>query len=622
MNPQTILKQYFGYDDFREGQRELIDCILKRGDVLGIMPTGAGKSICYQVPALMLKGITIVISPLISLMKDQVYSLTQAGVPAAYINSSLSESQIVGTFKNAGHGSYKIIYIAPERLDTPLFLNFIANADIALVAVDEAHCVSQWGQDFRPGYLNIAPFIAKLKKRPVLCAFTATATSEVKDDILCILGLVNPRLLVTGFDRKNLYFAVKHVKKKKNEVLNYVKEHENQCGIIYCSTRNNVEEVYELLCKNGIPAARYHAGMSNAERTENQEDFIYDVKMVMVATNAFGMGIDKSNVRYVLHYNMPQSMENYYQEAGRAGRDGENSECMLFYEPRDVHINKYLIENKESKKELTSEEEYAIRERDYKRLREMTFYCTTKECLRNYILKYFGERTGADCNNCSNCLTDYEKTDVTDLSRKIINCVYELRQRFGINIVVGVLRGSKAARILNNGFDKLRTYGTLTEYAESSLRQIIDALIQENMLIQTDSQYPVLQLGADYLKLKDEANRVYIKSEIRHAKETAKAAGEKKSILTEKGYALFEKLRHLRMELARKENVPPYIVFSDKTLTDMCIKLPFTPEEMLAVNGVGQNKKEKYGLAFSELIYHVTGGSRDGYSWTESNSPE
>lgn len=620
MSPQMILKQYFGYDDFREGQRELIDWILEGGDVLGIMPTGAGKSICYQVPALMFSGITVVISPLISLMKDQVYSLSQAGISAAYINSSLSDAQIYRTFKNARLGKYKILYIAPERLDTSLFLEFIAYADISLVAVDEAHCVSQWGQDFRPSYLNIAPFVAQLQKRPVLCAFTATATSEVKDDILCILGLRQPKLLITGFDRKNLYFAVKHVKKKKQEILGYVKEHRDQCGIIYCSTRNNVDEVYQMLCENGIDAARYHAGMSKEERTKSQEEFIYDVETVMVATNAFGMGIDKSNVRYVLHYNMPQSMENYYQEAGRAGRDGENSECILFYEPRDVHINKFLIENKESKKELTEEEEAAIRERDYKRLREMTFYCTTKECLRNFILKYFGERTGADCNNCSNCLTDYEKTDVTELSRKILNCVYELRQRFGINIVIGVLRGSKAARILENGFDKYRTYGTLTEYAESSLRQIIDALIQENMLIQTEDQYPVLRLGADYLKLKDEANRIYIRSEVRRAKEVAKPVDGKKSILTNKGYALFEKLRLLRMEIAKEENIPPYIVFSDKTLSDMCRKLPFTPEEMLSVTGVGQNKKEKYGRRFSELILQVTGGDREGYSWTEPNS--
>ncbi len=619
MNPEMILKQYFGYDDFRKGQRELIDCILEGKDVLGIMPTGAGKSICYQVPALMFSGITIVISPLISLMKDQVYSLSQAGIPAAYINSSLSDMEIYKTFEYARQGSYKILYIAPERLDTPLFLDFIAYADISLVAVDEAHCVSQWGQDFRPSYLNIAAFVTQLQKRPVLCAFTATATSEVKDDILCILGLNCPKLFITGFDRKNLYFAVKHVKKKKEEILHYIKEHRNQCGIVYCSTRNNVDEVYELLCQNGIGAARYHAGMSKEERTESQEEFIYDIKMVMVATNAFGMGIDKSNVRYVLHYNMPQSMENYYQEAGRAGRDGENSECILFYEPRDVHINKFLIENKESKKELTKEEEEAIRERDYKRLREMTFYCTTKECLRNFILKYFGERTGADCGNCSNCLMDYKKTDVTELSRKILNCVYELKQHFGINIVIGVLRGSKAARILENGFDRYRTYGTLAEYAESSLRQIIDVLLQEKMLIQTDDSYPVLRLGTDYLKLKEETNRIYIKNEIRRTKEVAKEISEKKSVLTSKGYTLFEKLRLLRIEIAKEENIPPYIVFSDKTLNDMCIKLPFTPEEMLAVTGVGQNKKEKYGERFSELILQVTGGDREGYSWTESN---
>jgi len=618
MEPQTILKQYFGYEDFREGQRELIDCILAGGDVLGIMPTGAGKSICYQVPALMLSGITIVISPLISLMKDQVYSLTQAGISAAYINSSLSESEISAAFENACHNQYKIIYIAPERLDTALFLNFISQADISLVAVDEAHCVSQWGQDFRPSYLNIAPFVAQLKKRPVLCAFTATATREVKDDILCILGLNDPKLLVTGFDRKNLYFAVRHVKKKKQETLNYIKEHVNQCGIIYCSTRNNVDEIYELLCENGISAARYHAGMSQEERAKSQEDFIYDRVAVMVATNAFGMGIDKSNVRYVLHYNMPQSMENYYQEAGRAGRDGENSECMLFYEPRDFHINKFLIEKKESKKELTEEEENAIRERDYKRLREMTFYCTTKECLRNYILKYFGERTGANCNNCSNCLTDYEKTDVTDLSKKILNCVYELHQRFGINIVVGVLRGSRAGKILNNGFDKLRTYGILADYAESTLRRIIDTLLQESLLIQTDDPYPVLHLGTDYLKLRDESNRVYIKSEIHRVNESEKIAAKKKSRLTEKGFDLFEKLRALRMTLAKEENVPPYIVFSDKTLTEMCVKLPFTPEEMLVVSGVGQNKKEKYGKQFAELIYQVTGGNREGYSFQEA----
>lgn len=621
MHSQSVLKQYFGYDDFREGQEELINSILSGRDVLGIMPTGAGKSICYQVPALIFSGITIVISPLISLMKDQVYSLNQAGIHAAYINSSLTENQICRAFENAGKGAYKIIYIAPERLDTPMFMDFISYADISMVAVDEAHCVSQWGQDFRPGYLNIAPFVERLEKRPVLCAFTATATTEIKDDIMCILGLDNPKVMVTGFDRKNLYFAVKHAKDKKAETLKYVKERENKCGIIYCSTRNNVEEVYGLLCENGIPAAKYHAGMSNNERSESQESFIYDVKNVMVATNAFGMGIDKSNVRYVLHFNMPQSMENYYQEAGRAGRDGEDAECMLLYAPKDVVTNKFLIENKESKKELTSDEEEAIRERDLKRLRDMTFYCTTKECLRNYILKYFGDRTGGDCGNCSNCLTEYEKTDVTEISKKIINCVYELRQRFGINVVLGVLRGSKASRIVENGFDKLKSYNTLADFAESSLRQVIDTLLQENLLVQTDDKYPVLRLGTEYGKLKDDVNRVYIKSEVRKSKEARKSAGSmSKSTLTDKGYVLFDKLRSLRREIAAEEHVPPYIVFSDKTLVDMCVKLPVTSDEMLEVSGVGMSKNEKYGERFAKVIAEETGGHTDGFSIAVSNS--
>lgn len=605
----ATLKKYFGYEDFREGQEELIDCILSGRDVLGIMPTGAGKSICYQVPALMLDGITVVISPLISLMKDQVTSLNQAGVHAAYINSSLTENQINKAFDNAENGVYKIIYIAPERLDTPRFLHFVENGDISLVAVDEAHCVSQWGQDFRPGYLNIAPFVERLQKRPVLCAFTATATKEVKEDILCILGLCDPYTRITGFDRKNLYFAVKHVKDKRTETLRYVREHEGQCGIIYCATRGSVEEVYEMLRGEGIAAARYHAGMGSAERTQNQEDFIYDIKTVMVATNAFGMGIDKSNVRYVLHYNMPQSMENYYQEAGRAGRDGENAECMLFYAPKDVVTNKFLIENKESKKELTNEETAAIRERDIKRLRDMTYYCATKDCLRNYILRYFGEKVHGECGNCSNCLTEYEQHDITEIARKIVNAVYELHQRFGINIVIGVLRGSRAARIMENHFDGLKTYGSLTQYAESTLRQVIDTLIWENILYQTEDDYPVLKLGSDYTRLKDEETHIYMKSEIRHAKENGKKAGTAfgrqasgRGELSREQNHYFEKLRSLRMEIARREHVPPYIVFSDRTLIDMCVRMPQTQEEMLKVNGVGDNKLQKYGESFLKIL--------------------
>lgn len=622
MNKHKVLKQYFGYDEFRQGQNEVIDKILAKQDVLGIMPTGAGKSLCYQIPALLFSGITIVISPLISLMKDQVYLLNQAGIHAAYINSSLTEQQIQKAFENAGNGTYKIIYIAPERLDTPQFLKLIQKIEISLIAVDEAHCVSQWGQDFRPGYLNIAPFVNTITPRPVLCAFTATATEEVKEDIVTILELQSPHITITGFDRKNLYFAVKTVKDKKTETLSYVQEHANQCGIIYCATRNNVEEVFELLCANDIPVAKYHGGMGTQERTNEQEAFIYDRKTVMVATNAFGMGIDKSNVRYVLHYNMPLSIENYYQEAGRAGRDGDMAECMLFYAPKDIVTNKLLIENKESKKELDMQEVELIKQRDLQRLRIMTNYCTTKKCLRHYILEYFGESAEDICENCSNCLTEYETTDVTEISKKIINCVYELRQRFGINVVLGVLRGSRSARILDNGFDQLQSYNTLNQYAESSLREIINILVQEQMLVRTDEEYPVLRLGTEYKRLKDETNRVYIKSEVKQSKEAKsrtkkqeRSAGKKnrkseqdmtQRTLTEQETMLFEQLRTLRREIAAEEQVPPYIVFSDKTLRDMIVKLPLTLEEMDDVNGVGQMKKEKYGMRFLEVIKAYT----------------
>ncbi len=601
LKKHEVLKHYFGYDDFRGGQSQLIDKILEGRDVLGIMPTGAGKSICYQVPALMLPGITIVISPLISLMKDQVYALNQAGVHAAYINSSLTERQIYSALQYAKEGRYKIIYVAPERLDTGLFLDFVHQAEISLVAVDEAHCISQWGQDFRPGYLQIAPFIDRLARRPVVCAFTATATEAVKKDIEEILKLQNAWVRITGFDRENLYFAVRHVKKKNQEMLSYVEEHRNQCGIIYCSTRNSVDEVYELLSKEGFLAGRYHAGMETEERAKNQEDFIYDNIDIMVATNAFGMGIDKSNVRYVLHYNMPQCMENYYQEAGRAGRDGEPSECMIFYSPKDVVTNRYLIEHKESKKELTREEEEELRKRDFYRLKAMTSYCTTKDCLRNYILEYFGETTEKECENCSNCLTDYEKTDVTEISKQIINAVYELRGHFGINVVLDVLRGKKNARIRSNGFEELRSYGVLSEVAESTLREVIDTLVNEDLLIRTEDRYPVLRLGAEYGRLKEESFRIYIKSEIKTGKKERTAA-KKTSDLSADGLALFEELRVLRRKIAAEEQVAPFIVFADKALVDMCIKRPKNLADFGMVSGVGKNKKERYGKRFVEVI--------------------
>ncbi len=616
---KQLLKKYFGYDDFRPGQKKLIDSIMAGRDVLGIMPTGAGKSICYQIPALAMDGTAIVVSPLISLMKDQVTALNQAGIHAAYINSSLTENQISLAFANARQGRYKIIYIAPERLDTPQFYEYSEMADIALVAVDEAHCVSQWGQDFRPGYLNVAAFVARLDekgRRPVLCAFTATATKEVKDDMVCMLGLKDPNVLVTGFDRENLYFAVQRPKDKMKAALGYVMSHAGESGIVYCNTRAGVEEVCDMLVEHGIPAARYHAGMSNEERMENQDDFIFDRKPVIVATNAFGMGIDKSNVRYVLHFNMPQSMENYYQEAGRAGRDGGAAQCLLLYAPKDTATNRFLLENKESKKEMTEDERKEILERDLQRLKVMTFYSTTKECLRKYILNYFGETTHMDCHNCGNCDADFEKHDVTELGRQVVNCVYEMRQRFGINIIVGVLRGSKNAKIVRYGFESLKTYGKLADYAESTLRQVIDALLQEDMLIQTADRYPVLCLGKSYEKLKDEQFQLTIKTEVRKSAESGETAGNGeragakgkikgalgKGALDDAGFALFEKLRQKRLALAKEERVPPYIVFSDKTLVDMCLKRPQTKEEMLEVSGVGASKLEKYGEAFLQVI--------------------
>lgn len=616
---KQLLKQYFGYDDFRPGQKKLIDSIMAGRDVLGIMPTGAGKSICYQIPALAMDGTAIVVSPLISLMKDQVTALNQAGIHAAYINSSLTENQICLAFANARQGRYKIIYIAPERLDTPQFYEYSETADIALVAVDEAHCVSQWGQDFRPGYLNVAAFVARLEekgRRPVLCAFTATATKEVKDDMVCMLGLKDPDVLVTGFDRENLYFAVERPKDKMKAALGYVTSHAGESGIVYCNTRAGVEEVCDMLVEHGVPAARYHAGMSNEERMENQDDFIFDRKPVIVATNAFGMGIDKSNVRYVLHFNMPQSMENYYQEAGRAGRDGGAAQCLLLYAPKDTATNRFLLENKESKKEMTEDERREILERDLQRLKVMTFYSTTKECLRKYILNYFGEKTHMDCHNCGNCDADFEKHDVTELGRQVVNCVYEVRQRFGINIVLGVLRGSKNAKIVRYGFEGLKTYGKLADYAESTLRQVIDALLQEDILIQTADRYPVLCLGENYVKLKDEQFQLTIKTEVRKSAESGETAGNGeragakgkfkgalgKGALDDAGFALFEKLRQKRLALAKEERVPPYIVFSDKTLVDMCLKRPQTKEEMLQVSGVGASKLEKYGEAFLQVI--------------------
>lgn len=624
MNKYETLKKYFGYDSFREGQETLIDAILMGKDVLGIMPTGAGKSICYQVPALLLSGVTIVISPLISLMKDQVQSLNQAGIHAAYINSSLTENQIGKALRLAAGGQYKIIYVAPERLETYEFMEFAKQTEISMLTVDEAHCISQWGQDFRPSYLKIVQFIKALPKRPIVSAFTATATEKVKEDIVCVLGLHNPSTLVTGFDRKNLYFAVETPRKKDDFVLNYVKEHKGESGVIYCATRKNADTLYEKLLAVDIAVTKYHAGLSNEERKQNQENFIYDTCPVMVATNAFGMGIDKSNVRYVIHYNMPQSLENYYQEAGRAGRDGENAKCILLYSAQDVMINKFLLESKEQNSEFTEEELVSIRERDEERLRTMHYYCLTKNCLREYILHYFGEFGKGECGNCSNCRQEFEEKDMTAEAGKIISCVKEMHGRYGINVVAGTLLGDNRAKLREYAVSKYTSYGSLKEMTEAGIKEIINQMLVEGYLCTTKDKYALLKVTEKAEEIETGSRRVIWKETKKKAVQENRMSGKqsvsgkrKSDILNSRGLELFECLRSLRTEIAKEESVPPYIIFSDKTLVDMCVKLPFEKEEMLCVSGVGENKYEKYGDRFLQEIYSFTSGVKEKFYFGE-----
>ena len=629
MDASQVLKQYFGYDSFRKGQSDIIEAILQGYDALAIMPTGAGKSVCYQVPALLLPGITIVISPLISLMQDQVKSLNEAGINAAYINSTLSESQMYKALDYAANGKYKIVYVAPERLETMSFMTFAKKADISMVTIDEAHCISQWGQDFRPSYLKIVDFIDSLSKRPVVSAFTATATSEVKTDIECILKLKSPRVVVTGFDRKNLYYSVEHLSGKKKDayIAGYIKEHMDESGIIYCATRKNVDKLYDELGSLGISVTKYHAGLDNETRKQNQDDFIYDRVQVVIATNAFGMGIDKSNVRYVIHYNMPQSMENYYQEAGRAGRDGGESQCIMLFSAQDVIIDKFLLDSKEFEG-VEDEDRSIIKERDLHRLHTMEMYCKTTECLRNYILSYFGEKTGEPCGNCGNCNNEYEQIDMTADAKWVINCLAETHGRFGLSIVLGTLLGAKRARLKEVGALNYKSYGKLSDRKEAELRLLIDQMINDGYVIQTDGEYSVLRMG-DISPLRDENTHVYIKKAKRtYAGELLNMSGQagrkavagntnaategsnaasrtrKKSTdsLTAAGYELFERLRALRLVIAREEGMPPYIIFNDKTLIDMCEKLPVDADTMLSVSGVGQNKLMKYGSRFTEEI--------------------
>ena len=609
---EKILKQYYGYDHFREGQIPVIKAVLGGRDVLGIMPTGAGKSVCYQVPALMMEGITIVIS----LMKDQVGTLNQMGVHAAFLNSSLTAGQYYKALQLAKQGRYKIIYVAPERLETESFLDFALSehVKISFVAVDEAHCVSQWGQDFRPGYLKILDFLDRLPYRPVVGAYTATATAEVREDILDILKLQNPYVETTGFDRGNLFFAVKKPVDKYKELVSYLKEKgcdtSGDSGIIYCLTRKSVEQVCYDLRNEGFSVTRYHAGLSDEERKENQENFIYGKRQIMVATNAFGMGIDKPDVRFVIHYNMPKNMEGYYQEAGRAGRDGDPAECILLYSGKDVVTNQYLIERGQDNQEMDMETWRLVRDRDQERLKQMTFYCFTHDCLREYILKYFGEYGKSYCGNCLNCQTEFEEQDVTEEAQAMVQCVKESGQRYGVNVILDTLRGASTAKIRQYHMEENSFYSVCAKTPVYRLRQIFNYLVLEEYLSLTDDGYTIVKLTSTSRDLLEKGSMLTMKmpkaqelqkKEKKVRRRKSSTAGE----LKEQDEPLFQKLRALRTEIAREEKIPPYMVFSDKTLIHMCILKPENEAEMLDVTGVGRHKFEKYGKRFIDAVKNL-----------------
>lgn len=580
-----VLKKYFGYDSFRTGQEKVIERILEQKDVLAIMPTGAGKSICFQVPALLLEGITLVVSPLISLMKDQVDSLIEVGISATYINSTLDAGEINNRMDQMLAGQYKLVYIAPERLESMAFKNLLQTIEVSFIAIDEAHCVSQWGHDFRSSYMRLAPFINNIYPRPIVGAFTATATEKVKEDIIALLKLREPEVFITGFDRSNLHFSVLKGEDRLKYILAYIRKNEGISGIIYTATRKEAESLSKELIKKKIKSAVYHAGLSDEERETAQNQFVYDDVQVIVATNAFGMGIDKSNVRFVIHHNIPKTMEAYYQEAGRAGRDGERGECILLFAPKDIQLQSFFIEQSELSPER--------KENEYEKLRAMVDYSHTSQCLRKHILKYFGESPDYEtCDNCSSCNDDSEVIDITDESKKIFSCIYRMKQKFGGGMVADVLKGSKNQKVRRFGFDRLSTYALMQQYSKKDIMEMIGKLTAEGYLAPSNDGYPVLKLTAKSVEvLKGQATVSMKKVNVR------------KSLDIEND--LFEKLRMVRKKISSLEGVPPYIVFSDVALKEMSTYLPLNKEEFLKIKGVGEVKYEKYGEEFlAEIKAH------------------